>query len=312
MTKPAITSPFLGLTIPYPKDRVEFAQWFRDEGDCLKYLASIRWGGGFACPKCKHENSWAIGDGMRRCKACRYRSTVTAGTIFHRTRKPLRSWFEAIWHICGQKNGGSALALRRSLGFGSYHTAWEWLHRMRQAMVVPGRTKLTGEIEVDETIIGGVKHGVRGRGAAGKTLVLVAAEIRGVKVGRIRLQVIPNATAVTLLGAVEDLAEVGSEIVTDGWSSYAGLPALGYRHTVSRPGSSAGDEMLPHVHQVASLLKRWMLGTHQGSVGKDMLQHYLDEFVFRFNRRKATSRGLLFYRFLEQALAHEPIPRHLL
>jgi len=221
----------------------------------------------------------------------------------------MASWFEAVWHICGQKNGGSALALQRSLGLGSYHTSWEWLHRVRRTMVLPGRSMLTGEVEVDETFIGGVRRGVRGRGAAGKTLVLMAAEIRGAVIGRIRLQVIPDATAITLVETVSSLVEHGSNVVTDGWAGYADLSDHGFDHTVSRATPAMGDNVLPHVHRIAALLKRWLLGTHQGAVSREMLQCYLDEFVFRFNRRSASSRGLLFRRILEQSIAHEPVTR---
>ncbi len=195
------------------------------------------------------------------------------------------------------------------MGFGSYHTAWEWLHRMRQAMVLPGRNKLKGEVEVDETFVGGVKPGKRGRGAAGKSLVLIAAEVRGSVMGRIRLQVIPDTTADTLLEWVEELVERGSDVVTDGLASYTGLAGRGFNHTVSRSTPEVGRNLLPKAHRVASLLKRWILGTHQGSIGVEHLQSYLDEFVFRFNRRASRSRGLLFYRLLKQAVGHAPIPK---
>ena len=297
------------LTTPFPRNRTEFSQWFREEADCLGYLAAIRWQDGFSCPKCGAGEAWDTGPGQRRCKACRKWVSVTSGTLLHRTHKPVRDWLEAVWHLCGQKNGGSALGLQRSLGFGSYHTSWEWMHRIRRAAVVPARTKLTGEVEIDETFIGGVKTGKRGRGAAGKSLVLIAAEIRGVRMGRIRLVVIPDATATTLIGTVEDLVEPGSDVVTDGLSSYAGLPKSGYHHTVSRYTPQVGKNPLPHVHRVAALLKRWLLGTHQGSVSHHRLQSYLDEFVFRFNRRASDSRGLLFHRLLVQVLRSKPIAR---
>jgi transposase-like protein len=174
-------------------------------------------------------------------------------------------------------------------------------------MVVPGRTKLRGEVEVDETFIGGVRAGKRGRGAAGKTLVLIAAEVRGRAIGRTRLKVIDDAKAPTLMDAVDDLIDKDSVVVTDGWSGYIGLHERGYKHTVSRASSQVGRNLLPKAHRVASLLKRWLLGTLQGSVGRDRLQLYLDEFVFRFNRRTSRSRGLLFYRLLQQCLLHPPI-----
>jgi len=308
MPKPAPASPFVQLAQPYPRNRVELAQWFGSEDRCLDYLDSLRWADGFTCPKCDGHDSWRTSPGVRRCKSCRRRVSVTAGTLFQDTRKPLSAWFEALWHVCGQKNGGSALSLQRALGLGCYETAWAWLHRMRQAMVCPGRNKLDGEVEVDEAFIGGVKTGGgKGRASPGKTLVLVAVEVRGTTIGRARLQVIPDATAATLIPATMELIEPGSDVVTDGWASYAGLPKHGYNHVVSRPTPKVGDNVLPHAHRVIALLKRWLLGTHQGAVSHERLQSYLDEFVFRFNRRASRFRGLLFYRLLQQAIAHAPI-----
>jgi len=297
------------LNPPFPRNRNEFAQWFRDEDSCLAYLAALRWQDGFTCPKCEGKEAWSAGAGLRRCKSCRRWVSVTAGTLLHRSRKPIRGWLEAVWHLCGQKTGESALGLQRTLGFGSYHTSWEWLHRVRRAAVLPSRSQLSGEVEVDETFVGGVKPGKRGRGAAGKSLVLIAAEVRGVRIGRIRLLVVSDSTATTLIAAVEALVERGSNIVTDGLSSYAGLTKSGYNHTISRPTPQVGSNLLPHVHRVAALLKRWLLGTHQGAVSHERLQVYLDEFVFRFNRRAASSRGLLFHRLLVQILKSGPIPR---
>jgi len=222
----------------------------------------------------------------------------------------LKTWFDTAWHVCEQKNGMSALGLQRAMGFGSYHTAWEWLHRMRQAMVSPSRNKLSGEVEVDETFVGGIKPGKRGRGAAGKTLVLIATEVCGTAIGRIRLLVIPNSTAETLIESVESLVECGSNVVTDGLGIYNGLKDHGFDHTVSRTTPEVGRNLLPKAHRVASLLKRWLLGTHQGAVSSEHLQQYLDEFVFRFNRRASRSRGLLFYRLLQQAVAHPPVPKN--
>lgn len=246
------------------------------------------------------------------CPECDRQYSVTAGTLLHRTRLPLKVWLEVAWHVCEQKNGLSALGLQRSMGFGSYRTAWEWLHRMRRAMIVPTRNKLTGEVEVDETFIGGVKPGVGGRGAAGKSLVLVGAEVRGRVIGRIRLRVITDASAGSLDAAVTEMAEHGSNVVTDGWRGYVGLSRRGYAHSVSRHTPDVGKNLLPHVHRVASLLKRWLLGTHHGAVSHELLQFYLDEFVFRFNRRTSGSRGLLFHRLIEQSLAHSPVPSSLL
>jgi transposase-like protein len=294
----------------YPKTRREFDAMFATNEACMGFIGSLRWPEGFVCPKCGGTKFWITGRSLWHCSACGRQQSPVEGTLLHRTRFPLKTWFDTAWHVCEQKNGMSALGLQRAMGFGSYHTAWEWLHRMRQAMVLPGRDKLTGEVQVDETFIGGVKSGKRGRGAAGKSLVLIAAEIRGASIGRIRLLVIPDAKAATLLDAVFELVEKGSDVVTDGLASYADLPSRGFNHVVSRHTPEVGLNLLPKAHRVASLLKRWILGTHQGSVGKEYLQQYLDEFVFRFNRRTSRSRGLLFYRLLQQAVAHEPVPKN--
>ena len=242
-----------------------------------------------------------------RCAHCGYDFTVTAGTLFADTHKPLRLWFEAIWYVTNQKSGASALGVQRVLGLGSYRTAWNWLHKLRRAMVRPGRDRLGGVVEVDETFIGGPRPGKRGRGAAGKTLVLIAAQADGRRIGRIRLARIENAAATSLAPAVQQAIEPGARIQTDDWSGYGGLQALGYDHEVIQPADEWGDNLLPRVNLVASLLKRWLLGTHQGAVRPSHLDYYLDEFTFRFNRRTSRSRGLLFYRLLQQAVALPPV-----
>jgi transposase-like protein len=242
----------------------------------------------------------------RQCKQCRRVHTVTSGTIFHRSRHPLKTWFDVAWQVCEPKIGISALTLQRAMDFGSFHTAWEWSHRMRRLMVIDGRAKLSGTVEVDEAFIGGVKPGIRGRGAIGKAKVFVAAEDRGAAIGRIRLLLIPDTQASTLLAAVDDLIDVGSHVVSDGYSGYQALSMHGYMHTVAT-AATMGKNVVPKAHRVIALLKRWLLGTHQGAVNHDRLQSYLDEFVFRFNRRAAKSRGLLFHRLMEQAAKSVPI-----
>ena len=293
---------------PYPRTRAEFNAWYSSEAACLDYLMRLRWPKGYQCP-CGEKKMWRRGRGTLKCSACRRETAILSSTLLHRTRFPLRTWLEVAWQICEQKNGLSALGLQHAVGFGSYHTAWEWLHRMRRVMVLAGRAKLNGEVEVDETFVGGVKTGKRGRGAAGKVLVLIAAEVRKSAVGRIRLQIIPDATAATLLDAVEELVEPGSNVVTDGLSSYVGLTKRGFNHTVSRYTPMVGKNLLPKVNRVASLLKRWLVGTHQGAVSHHLLCHYLDEYTFRFNRRTSKSRGLLFHRLMCQAVSAEPIPK---
>jgi transposase-like protein len=233
--------------------------------------------------------------------------SVTAGTIFQDTRKSLRDWFVAIWWITPQKYGASAEGLQQVLGLKSYQTAWAWLHKIRTAMVVPNRSKLSGEVEVDETYIGGVSEGKRGRGSENKTLVAIATEIRGKKLGRIRMSVIKDASGDSLIPFIQENIEAGSKLITDDWSGFSGIEDKGYERTIYRQSDSTDeDEMLPHVHLVASLLKRWLLGTHQGAVEPKHLQAYLDEYVFRFNRRTSAKRGLLFYRLLENAMQVPP------
>lgn len=294
----------------YPRNVVEFRERFATEAACVAYLVGLRWPDGFVCPACRHREARQTTRGLFECRECRRQASVTAGTLFHDTRKPLRLWFEAMWHITSQKYGANALGLQRVLGLGSYHTAWQWLHRLRRAMVRPGRENLSGVVEVDETYIGGERPGKRGRGAAGKAVVLVGVEdtsdpprtSRGI--GRIRLQPAPDASAASLCGFLQHHVEPGSRIRTDGWTGYERLPALGYGHIIT------DSRDLTIAHLVASLLKRWLLGTYQGAVRTHHLAYYLDEFTFRFNRRTSGTRGKLFYRLLQQAVVTDPVPGH--
>jgi transposase-like protein len=214
-------------------------------------------------------------------------------------------WFRAIWWVTSQKNGASAKGLQRVLGLGSYETAWTWLHKLRRAMVRPGRDRLSGNIQVDEIYIGGEKPGKRGRGAEGKALVVIAAQIDGRRIGRIRLTQVPDASAMSLEATIEKAVEPGSVVSTDGWGGYNNLGKLGYIHEIMRKEVDVGENLLPYCNRVASLLKRWLLGTHQGAVSHQHLDYYLDEYTFRFNRRTSRHRGKLFYRLLQQAVAVE-------
>lgn len=238
-----------------------------------------------------------------QCSTCGFQASVTAGTVFEGTRKPLRTWFLAMWFVTSQKQGVSALGLQRVLGLGSYQTAWAWLHKLRRAMVCPGRELLCDVVEVDETYVGGAAEGIRGRGAKNKAIVAVAAEAKGNTIGRIRLQRIPDASSDQLHGFIQSEIEPGSAVHTDGWKGYKGLSEIGYGHevVVIRGSGKKAHELLPRVHRVASLLDRWLLGTHQGGVQLEHLDYYLDEFTFRFNRRTSRSRGMLFYRLAQQA-----------
>jgi len=246
------------------------------------------------------------------CGQCRYQGSITAGTIFQDTRKPLVLWFRAIWQVVSQKNGASAVQVQQILGLGSYVTAWTWLHKLRRAMVRPGRDRLHGRVEVDETYIGGEEQGVDGRYTERKSIVIVAAEEVGPGMGRIRLACIPDCKKKTLHQFVQAAVEKGSTVHTDGYPAYEGLDGLGYRHhatpLIREKDPSAASKLLPRVHRVASLLKRWLFGTHQGAVRPEHLEYYLDEFVFRFNRRTSRSRGKLFYRLLQQAVQVDPAP----
>jgi len=223
------------------------------------------------------------------------------------THLPLSLWFEAIWHVCGQKNGASALGIQRVLGLGSYRTAWNMLQRLRRAMVRPGRDRLTGTVEADEIFIGGPRPGKRGRGAAGKALVLVVVEDKAPAMGRIRLARVANASADSLLPALAAMVETGAEVRTDDWKAYGGLGRLGYDRRIVHHSPETGENLLPLVNRVAALLKRWLMGTHQGAVAHTHLDYYLDEFTFRFNRRTSGSRGLLFYRLITYAIELEPV-----
>jgi hypothetical protein len=248
-------------------------------------------------------------DGYRRCKVCRKECTVTSGTIFHRTRYSLQMWFHAIWYVVNQKQGVSALGLQREFGFGSYKTAWAWLHKLRRCMT-PTSGMLQGRIEVDETFVGGSSAGQhRGRSPLGKTIVAIGVETGTARgAGRCRMTIIPDTSGATLEAFIEDTIETGSTIVTDAWVGYRGVSGLGYEHetiNISQTGDPAHVH-LPNVHRIAALLKRWVLGTHQGGMTPEQLAFYLDEFTFRFNRRKSKYRGLLFYRLLEEAIATGP------
>jgi len=295
----------------YPGTLLAFEARFATEGACRDYLMHLRWPEGFVCPRCGGVKLWRATRGRLMCGDCRYTTTVTAGTIFQDTHQPLRVWFRAIWQVTSQKTGANALGLQRVLGQGSYVTAWTMLHKLRRAMVRPGRDRLRGRVEVDEIYIGGQEVGREGRTAQTKALVAVAAEEDGEGIGRIRLARIPNVKKDSCHRFVAWAVERGSVVHTDGWTGYLGLDTQGYFHEVTpldgRPKTTA-TEAMPRVHRVSALLKRWLLGTHQGAVRANQLDYYLDEFTFRFNRRTSRSRGKLFCRLLQQAVQVDPAP----
>ncbi len=294
----------------YPCTYREFVTAFPDEDACGRYLEELRWPGGFACPACgAAPDPWRQTRGRLVCPSCRHQTTATAGTILDKTRTPLTTWFEAAWHLTTAKNGMSATTLERTIGV-SYRVAWAMLHRFRVAMVRAEREPLAGDVEVDETLVGGVEHGRgRGRGTA-KSIVVIAVEVTRPKgFGRTRMRHVPDASAASLVPFVCDAVAPGSVALTDGWGGYNSLAKLGYVHkqTVLSASGDPAHVAMPGVHRVASLLKRWILGTHQGSVDPEHLQSYLEEFTFRFNRRTSRSRGLVFRRLLEQSVVTGPV-----
>jgi len=294
--------------VEYPGSYAEVRSWYPTDAACLDYLDWLRWPTEFSCPLCRSGTGWKLSDGRWSCGRCGRRVSATAGTVFHATRTPLTVWFAAAWMLVSQKHGISALGLKRTLGIGSEQTAWAMLHRYRTAMVRPERDRLTGIVEVDETFFGGPEPGRRGRGALGKTLVAVAVERRGREIGRCRMQIVGDAKTATLREFLLAHVEPGSVVITDGWTAYVGACDGVYEHRPEpvAPSELQAHELLPSVHLVASLAKRWLLGTHQGGVKPAHLQAYLDEFAFRFNRRRSRSRGMLFYRLLEQAVQAPP------
>lgn len=291
----------------YPRTLIEFEKQFTTEEQCHDYLFHIRWPEGFHCPRCGGVKAWPCEGTLFKCSSCTYKVSIIVGTIFQGTHLPLGIWFRAIWWIVSQKSGASALNLQKILGLGSYKTAWSLLHKLRRAMVRPGRESLSGVIEVDETYIGGMEEGVRGRETEKKSLVVIAAEEDGTGIGRIRMKQVKNVASESLHTFVEEAIEPGSTLHTDGWEGYSGIGKKGYRHkvTVIRKRKESASTLLPRVHRVASLLKRWLMGTHQGAVRHQHLEYYLDEFTFRFNRRTSRDRGKLFYRLLQQSVLIE-------
>jgi len=290
----------------YPRTLLELERRFTSEEACRQYLFALRWVEGFVCPRCGGKTAWPMSRGLWLCADCRHQTSVTAGTVFQDSHLPLTTWFRAMWYVTSQKNGVSALGLQRALGLRSYKTAWAMLHKLRRAMVRPGRDRLHGTVEVDETYWGSEEQDVVGRLTYEKALIVVAAEEDGGGIGRIRLRRIPDLTQASLHGFIAQAIEPGSTVRTDGLNAYLGLEGYTHDRRVQRR-QLQGEHLLPRVHRVVSLLKRWLLGTHQGAIGQEHLDYYLDEFTFRFNRRKSTSRGKLFYRLVQQAVQVEPV-----
>ena len=297
----------------YPSNWEEFIHWFPDQNTCLKFLEKLRWPNGFCCPRCHYQGKpYSLTRGRLSCPSCRYQASVTAGTLFEKTRTPLTYWFAAAWYITNEKHGVSALGLQRLLGLGSYQTAWTMLHRYRCAMVDPHRDKLSGVVEVDETYVGGVDKGKSRAPALSskKSIVAIAVELKQPKgFGRVRLQRLEEATQATLQQFICQNVKEGSVVRTDGSSVYHRINEIGFerdKHVIQGSDEPAHEKLVA-VHRVAALVKRWLLGTHQGSVNMEHMDAYLNEYAFRFNRRTSRSRGLLFFRLLELAVKTPPI-----
>lgn len=291
----------------FPHSIVEFQRRFADESACRAYLFESRWPEGYRCPRC---GGSAVGAEQRRrlwqCTRCGHQSSVTAGTVMHKTRTPLTLWFWAAYLVATHTPGISAVQLQRRLGISRYETAWLILQKLRRAMVAPERGWLRGEVEVDESLVGGVREGRHvARRHGEKALVGVIVEVRGSGSGRLRLQVLPDASQDTLTPWIGALVAPGAIVHTDGWRGYGQLAGAGYDHRprLQRRDHPDAQKLLPRAHRAASNLKTWLQGTHRG-VSPEHLQVYLDEFVFRHNRRRTPMAA--FQTLLGLGALHQP------
>jgi transposase-like protein len=296
----------------YPRTYQEFREWFPDDLSCREYLGQVRWAAGFCCPRCDSSEYWRTKRGLWMCAGCALKTSATAGTIFHRSHSSISTWFAAVWFIVSQKNGVSAQGLQDVLGFGSYETAWAWLHKLRRAMVRPDRELLGGPgqvVEVDQSFLGGRSHGTSGTGT-GKAPVTIAVErLPGGRLGRVRLDAAERPSSLDQVEFAREVIAPGTEIHTDGASLYRQVTEHGFTHHATA-GYLADDldAVMPGPHLVSSLLKRWAAATLHHRISHTHLPYYLDEFTFRFNRRTSRARGLLFYRLLQQAVDTDPHP----
>ena len=272
------------------------------EEDCRNYLFELRYPAGFECGRCGGSRHWKQTRNRITCSQCLYETSPLTGTIFHKSRLPLMLWFRAAWWVVSQKTGVNAVGLQKVLGLGSYRTAWLLFHKLRLAMVRPNRERLKGQVEADEIYIWRreLPH-FKGMRRFDHCVIFVGAEKRKRAIGRIRMKLIRMNTKDELLEAIKETIEPGSLIETDGWAAYLNVVKYGYRHRRAPPTSDP-DKILPRVHRIAALFKRWFLGTFHGNAEIKLFQGYIDEFVFRFNRRTSRSRGLLFYRLLENTV----------
>ena len=283
----------------FPKTATEFERRFATEEDCRAYWIEARWGGKPACARCGSTYVWPVRDGTTfECRDCDHQTSLTAGTLLEKTRKPLKMWFRAVFEISTRRTGISAMDLMRIMGFGSYKTAWSWLHKLRAALVRPEREPLGPFVQMDEALVGG-------KGGPHKELVLVAAEVDG----RVRLAHAETNDKATLKRFADGQVAADARVVTDGLASYDS-DSLGKRpceKVVQTKAERRESDALQVCHWTISLLKRWLLGTHAGAVGPKHLQAYLDEYAFRHNRRKTNGVGRIAARVIEQLVARPPL-----
>lgn len=291
----------------FPKTLPEFERRFPDEESCRAYLIEVRWGGRPRCDRCQCDRVWQSGRGLWECSACGHQTSITSGTPLHRTRKPLKLWFRAIWEMVTRKTGISGKDLQRLMGFGSYETAWTWLHKLRASLVSPDREPLRGSVQVDEGYMGGKAEGPqRGRSTEGKAVIVVGAEPGG----RMRLEHSPDATAVSLGSFIRRNVAAGEMLLTDFGPGYTKQAVAGRGHLAENQSTElqGKKDSLQHCHWALSNLKRWWLGTHHGAVSNKHLQAYLDEFVFRANRRSTEGVGRIAARGLQGVMKRGPMP----
>lgn len=290
------------LWLSFPKTLAEFDERFPDEAACRAYLIELRWGDRVRCARCDCDETWELQNGRFECKRCSHQTSVTAGTLLHRTQKPLRLWFRAMWEMAVRKGGINACELQRIMGFGSYGTAWNWLHKLRCAMAGRSSHRLDGFVVVDESYLGG-KGAVRGRGTD-KALILVAAEDGG---GRIRIEPAYNASANSIGLFVRHNISTNAHVTTDGWSGYSSNAIGGRQHIAIEKTDYTSHDPFHMCHLAAALLKRWWLGTFHGSMSLKHMPFYFEEFTFRFNRRKTNGVGRITSRLLQMAITSMPI-----
>lgn len=283
----------------FPKTATEFEARFATEEDCRAYWIEARWGGEPACARCHSTRVWTIRDGTTfECADCGHQTSLTSGTLLEKTRKPLRMWFRAVFEISTRRTGISGKDLQRIMGFGSYKTAWSWLHKLRAALVRPDAEPLGPFVQMDEALVGG-------KGSPHKELVLVAAEADG----RVRLAHADNNDEGTLKRFADGRIATDAHVVSDGHAGY-NRKSLGERPHEAKVQTKAqrrDNDALQGCHWTTSLLKRWLLGTHAGAVKPKHLQAYLDEFAFRHNRRKTKGVGRIAARVIENLVARGPI-----